>query len=211
MIKNLIHHEGKNHLRKQVKKALKTIPQESLITQSDHIHKQILEHPQFKKAKKIALYMNMPDSEIKTLEIIRSCFKLGKSVYLPKCNYHKTLIRKHNHLTMLKMETFDDVLSLHPRGKYKLLEPEVGHDVIDEETGLDVIIVPGVAFTTERQRMGHGAGYYDEYITHHLKHFGKRPYLIGIGLSEQLVDHLPMEEHDWHLDSIIISDHDIIY
>ncbi|KAK6465487.1 5,10-methenyltetrahydrofolate synthetase [Scheffersomyces coipomensis] len=205
--------ESKSHLRKHIKKSLKLISQESLIQQSHDIHKLILDHPQFKQATKIALYMNMPDSEVKTLDIIKSCFEMGKSVYLPKCNYHKTLIRKHNHLTMLKLSSFEDVLELKPHGKYKLLEPTEGDDVFHDSAGLDMIIVPAVAFTTLKQRMGHGAGYYDEYISSHVKHFGKKPYLLGIGLQEQLVDHLHTEEHDWSLDSIIIGgeDHRIIY
>lgn len=54
--------------------------------------------------------------------------------------------RKRNYLSMLEVSSYENVLQLEPQGKYNLLEPICGNDIMD--TGdLDVIIVPGVAFT----------------------------------------------------------------
>ena len=84
---NLPLKEVKRQLRKQLKSNLKTITQDSLIKQSHLIHQNLLNHEFFKTANNIAVFMNMPDLEVKTMEIIESCFKLGKSVYLQRCNY----------------------------------------------------------------------------------------------------------------------------
>ena len=102
------------------------------------------------------------------------------------------------------MPSLEAIHQLKPQGKYQLLEPLTGNDAM--ETGiLDLIIVPGVAFDKNKNRMGHGAGFYDEFITTFHNKFKRKPYLLGVALQEQIVDYIPTEPHDWKLDSIITS------
>lgn len=193
----------KKQLRKQIKSILKSITQDSLTQQSQLIHENLLSHSNFQNAKSVAVYMNMPDLEVQTIEVIKSCFELGKNVYLPRCNYTQIPGRKLNYMSMLKMPDFQSVLNLKPQGKYQLLEPTEGEDVMD--TGdLDLIIVPGVSFDKTKNRMGHGAGFYDEFITTFNEKFNRRPYLLALALQEQIIDEkIPTETHDWKLDSIV--------
>lgn len=200
--------EAKNQLRKQIKRTLKGISRESLIIQSHDIHQKLLQLDRFQQCKKIAIFMNMPDSEVKTMDIIKSCYQHGKDVYLPRCNPFEVEGRKKNFLSMLQVPTFNDVLNLQPQGKYQLLEPILGIDAI-EQGDLDVIIMPGVAFTKTKKRIGHGAGFYDEFLNYYFKKFQRKPYLIGIALQEQLVDDIPTEEHDFPLDKLIVANHDV--
>ncbi|RLV93151.1 5-formyltetrahydrofolate cyclo-ligase [Spathaspora sp. JA1] len=152
----------------------------------------------------------MPDSEVRTMEIIKTAFSLGKSVYLPRCNYYQKEGRKMNFLDMLKVSSFEKVQNLQPQGKYNLLEPVDGEDAM-EQGNLDMIIVPGVAFTKNKQRMGHGAGFYDEFLNYYYHKHNRKPYLIGVALQEQLVENIPTEDHDWSLDSLVVANHDDIY
>ncbi|ODV82268.1 nagb/rpia/CoA transferase-like protein [Suhomyces tanzawaensis NRRL Y-17324] len=199
--------DAKLQLRKSIKSQLQHISQESLRTQSVEVLKRLREHQPFVDAKRIALYMNMPHLEIQTNSIIQTCFEMGKRVYLPRCNTIAKEGRKKNHLSMLEMKSYDDVLRLKPQGKYQLLEPTEGPDIMEEEGGkLDVIIVPGVAFTSEKQRIGHGAGFYDEFLATYYTNKHTSPHLIGIGLREQLVGIIPKEKHDWDLNTLIIAD-----
>lgn len=81
-------------------------------------------------------------------------------------------------------------------------------------TGLDLIILPGVAFTPCGNRLGHGMGYYDKFLTRFFeKHTkvqtsGKETMLIGLAFTQQIVDikELPMESHDYKLDLVVTSD-----
>jgi 5-formyltetrahydrofolate cyclo-ligase len=69
---------------------------------------------------------------------------------------------------------------------------------------IDVVIVPGLAFTRDGRRLGQGGGYYDRFL----------PVLrsdcrtIGVCFDEQLVDDLPSEEHDRRVDRVVTDGYD---
>ena len=69
-----------------------------------------------------------------------------------------------------------------------------------------MLIVPGVAFSPSLHRMGHGAGFYDEYLSYYTTTHGSKPYILGVGLKEQLQVDVPTEKHDWNLDGLVIAD-----
>lgn len=78
---------------------------------------------------------------------------------------------------------------------------------------LDLILVPGVAFTLSGGRMGHGMGYYDKYLHKYFNRFPDRrkidkTLLVGLGFREQIVDNdqLPLEPFDYPLDIMVTSD-----
>lgn len=56
----------------------------------------------------------------------------------------------------------------------------------------DVIVVPGVAFTRQGDRLGRGAGWYDRVLTA----VPVGALVIGVCFEEQLVDELPVDVHD---------------
>ena len=63
---------------------------------------------------------------------------------------------------------------------------------------LDVVVVPGLAFTRDGRRLGQGGGHYDRFLTR------LRPDCVTIGacFAEQLVDDLPTEPHDTTVDHV---------
>jgi len=64
---------------------------------------------------------------------------------------------------------------------------------------IDLVVVPGVAFTAAGHRLGQGGGWYDRFLT------GLRPGVarIGVCFAECLVDELPTEDHDVVMDLVI--------
>lgn len=64
---------------------------------------------------------------------------------------------------------------------------------------LDLIVVPGVAFTPGGGRMGRGRGYYDRYLTQSALRAAK----VGVCFAHQLVDTLPVEPHDVPMDCVV--------
>jgi len=90
--------------------------------------------------------------------------------------------------------------------------------VMDEGEGLDLILVPGVAFDESMARLGHGKGYYDRFLHEYIASTGRtRPVLVALALREQILEgeQIPMiKDHDWRMDSVIgpdgvLGDHQI--
>ena len=79
-------------------------------------------------------------------------------------------------------------------GDFNILEPQN-----EPYTGdYDLIVVPGVAFDRNGNRIGRGRGYYDRFLCKHLN--VKR---IGICFDFQLVDEVPTEPNDIRMNEII--------
>ena len=63
---------------------------------------------------------------------------------------------------------------------------------------IDLMIMPGLAFDPDLNRIGYGKGYFDRYIS---KNHPKSK--IAICLDDQVLPTVPNEEHDVKVDSII--------
>jgi 5-formyltetrahydrofolate cyclo-ligase len=76
---------------------------------------------------------------------------------------------------------------------------------------IDLLVVPGVAFDFGCNRLGHGKGYYDSFIVRNQSQQaldtsgsgGKKTFLLGIALNEQLVEKVPHDDRDMRLDAIV--------
>lgn len=79
-------------------------------------------------------------------------------------------------------------------------------DPAPDPTTLDVVIVPGTAFTAGGDRLGQGGGWYDRF----LPRTGHACVTIGVGFAPQLVDDLPNEPHDVPLD-IVVTDQRVYF
>lgn len=71
--------------------------------------------------------------------------------------------------------------------------------------GLDLVIVPGVAFTSNGGRLGHGKGYYDSFLHLLTKEQAHKPTTVALAFKEQIVEEVPLHEHDVKIDYILYS------
>ncbi len=77
---------------------------------------------------------------------------------------------------------------------------------------MDLVIVPGLAFSRSGCRLGRGKGYYDPYLSglrksvaeNHLTMEGL-PWTIALAFSEQIVDDICCEEHDEQIDHVLAA------
>ena len=92
---------------------------------------------------------------------------------------------------------FYDVSKGLRKGAFGIMEPTATTPI--EPSEIDVMIIPGVAFTHSGARLGRGKGFYDKYLSHK----GFRAYTIGVCYPCQLVEELPTEPHDKQLDLIV--------
>jgi len=192
----------KKVLRKQLDKLLKTISENELVYQSNEIFKHVISLKEYQECKNISIYLHMPKGEVRTESLLKHALKTGKNCYVP-------YIISNTEMEMVKLNSWEEFLS-YPKSKWGYPEPSgmTEDSTALKEEGLDLIIVPGMAFDLKGNRLGHGKGYYDRYIER-AKQFSKlnnkeRPYCVSLSLKEQLLDQeIPTNQYDIKPDVII--------
>ncbi len=64
---------------------------------------------------------------------------------------------------------------------------------------IDLILVPGLAFSKDKHRLGRGGGFFDRLLSGRAKDAFK----LGICFSFQVVDQVPTEAHDVVMDAVV--------
>ena len=146
----------KAELRKKIFQEMKTLSQEQKQAMDQVLTERFLQHPFYQEAKTIATYLSFPH-EFQTQELIEQALKDGKKVLIPK-TYPKG-----------RMEFVVYNPQQLAKTSFGLLEPQGDLEVV-EPSQIDLIHVPGLAFTTEGYRIGYGGGYYDRYLEHFAGH-----------------------------------------
>ena len=156
---------------------------------NEAITKKVKELEIYKEANTIALYCSLPD-EVNTDELIEDALNNHKVVLLPRTN--------DSDIVFSVIKSMNEPFL---KGKFGVLEP-LNKEVYKKDK-IDLIIVPGVSFDREGNRLGYGKGYYDRYLT------GSNLKTIGICFSEQLTEHIPNDDNDIKID-VIVTDKEVI-
>ena len=149
---------------------------------SECITKSFLESKYFQEAEIIMSYMSMRN-EVDTQEINRAILEAGKKLILPR-TVGKERIEAVKYSGKLK------------KGSMGIEEP-VGDEYTEK---IDLIIVPGIAFDSEGNRIGFGKGYYDRFLE---KYSGTTK--ISLAYDFQLVEKIQVEKHDKKVDIILLK------
>ena len=96
-----------------------------------------------------------------------------------------------------RMEFYDYRPDSLAAGAYGIREPQGGEAC--PAADIDVMVVPGMAFTRDGRRLGRGKGYYDRYLARE----GFRAWCIGVCFGCQIVDDLPCEPFDRRVDEVV--------
>ena len=178
----------KAELRKQVLQEMKAVPREQKQFIDQALTERLLQHPFYQEAKVIATYLSFPH-EFQTQGLIEQALKDDKKVLIPK-TYSKG---------RMDFVVYDPQQLV--KTSFGLLEPQGNLEVVDASQ-IDLIHVPGLAFTTDGYRIGYGGGYYDRYLK----------YFPGHTLSTiypcQIQDFSP-ENHDIPVQEVLIDERNL--
>lgn len=141
--------------------------------------------PVYRDAEKILVYASMR-SEVCTDEIILDALGCGKEVFCPRVTD-----RSAGKMEFVRINYLEDLTE----GFYGIREPEIT-DVSEiyevKSGGRTLVIMPGVAFDRERNRIGYNGGFYDRYLAENAELL-----TLAIAFECQVFDELlPAEEHD---------------
>ena len=175
----------KSELRKQVLQDLKAIPREQKQAMDQALTERFLKHPFYQEARVIATYLSFPH-EFQTQELIEQALRYGKKVLIPK-TYPKG---------RMDFVVYDPQQLV--KTSFGLLEPQGVLEVV-AASQIDLIHVPGLAFTTEGYRIGYGGGYYDRYLEHFTGH------TLSTVYHYQVQDFIP-ENHDIPVQEVLIDE-----
>lgn len=202
---------SKPELRKLIATSIAKLTTSEKQTQSSIVYQKLVHHREFKRARQISVYLSTAN-EIDTIPILRHAFESGKRCFIPFVKKHtKTKSGDQStRMVMVELESINEFDML-PYNNYGIKEPSEEFVSIHElahpkKNNLDFIIVPGVAFARNGKRLGHGKGYYDEFLTDWLKSSDRPMYSIGLAFKEQIVnDPLAVHGKDFVLDEVLTA------
>ena len=174
--------KSKSDIRRAAKSAVKALTAQQKADKSTLILSSIASSESIKSAKTVALYASLSD-EVQSFELIEFLSQT-KRVVLPR-------------VAGDDMDFYPYTPSSLKVGAFGIEEPQGSEPISPDE--IDVIVVPGVAFTTDGKRCGRGKGYYDKYLSRS----GFRAIKIGVCYAEQLAEDIPNEPHDIVMDYMI--------
>lgn len=121
-----------------------------LQVEQQNLLKQLFQSEQFLKANIIATSVSMA-GEFDTKPIIAEIKRYKKQVVIPRTmeNFQMEFVQLNSSTKLVKT-------------KFGVFEPVNGKVVAKDQ--IDLMIIPGLAFTTAGDRLGFGAGFYDRYL-----------------------------------------------
>jgi 5-formyltetrahydrofolate cyclo-ligase len=132
---------------------------------------------EFRSARVLGIFLSLP-WEIDSKPLIAAARREGKTVAVP------VVFPDQRGLRFAVLRKGQARLK---KNVYGILEPAQPEWV----DAIDLLIVPGAAFTGQGDRLGAGAGYYDRFLERH-----SRLPSVGVGFDEQMAVRLPRGPHD---------------
>ncbi|WP_176167384.1 5-formyltetrahydrofolate cyclo-ligase [Mesobacillus jeotgali] len=180
---------AKINLRESIKAKLSQLSLPVYEDQSYQIAQQLYQTEEWNTATTVAITVSKAP-EVDTFQIIRKGWEQGKRIVIPKCE------PKSKHLDFRELKRFSELESVY----YGLLEPIVNKTISVTPDRIDLVVVPGLAFSKNGYRLGFGGGYYDRFLANYQ---GKT---VSLAFNEQIVNDIPVESHDIPVHKIILSE-----
>lgn len=151
-------------------------------TEENNLRRQLFHSSQWQQAQVIAVVLSTA-FELDTQPIIQKAWDEHKMVVVPKIMDHQMQFIAIN------------ADSMYTRAAFDIKEPTSNHTF--NVAAIDLVIVPGLAYTISGQRLGFGAGYYDRFLAQYTSNS------VALALSVQMLAVLPVEQHDQKVAHII--------
>ena len=174
---------NKQELRKAIRARKRAMTEEEIERRSRSLCQKFLESDAYRACR--TLYGYLPyNQEVRTVPILAQALADGKQVAVPKVYGDD-----------MKFIVLTDLTQV-SRGYAGIPEPIADEPVAEDETAL--VLMPGLAFDPQGQRIGYGGGFYDKFLSREPNH----P-TLALCYEFQMVEHLETEEFDIPVDTVI--------
>ena len=189
-------HTEKKELRKTLLEKLLSLTKEELKRRSENVEKLLSGLPIYKEAKVVMAYYPLR-GEVDVLGMMRKAHVQGKRFCFPVMDLEKKSLR------VFEVKNFDEDFSL---GPFKVTQPDTGKTREVDIKEIDMVIVPGLAFDYQKNRLGRGEGFYDRF----LKRIKPPTKIVGIAFDFQILSHLPTHHPFDEKVDIVVSENFLI-
>lgn len=173
----------KKLLRQMIRQRKRQMTEEQIVRASEMLAEKFYATQQYRQAKTIYGYLPY-NQEVRTVPMLQRALDDGKKVAVPKV-YGDEM--KFIYMTDLGLVEKSDM---------GIPEPVADGPEGDDPTAL--VLMPGLAFTVNGDRMGYGGGYYDKFLAAEPNH----P-TVALCYEFQIVESLPTRDHDIPVDAVL--------
>ena len=177
----------KEELREQMRARLAAQSAADARVKSADIWERLSVLGEFATASRLLVYVSK-EAEVDTRGLIQQLLAMGRQVSVPWFDGAKE--------QYVASELRDFALDL-TAGRFGILEPKTEAVRPVACDGIDVALVPGLAFDETGNRLGHGKGYFDRLLRE------VRGAKIALAYDFQLLNEVPTEAHDVPVDFIV--------
>jgi len=177
--------EHKALIRKELRQALAAFGAQERAAASEQLCRRLAQLPVWHAARSILAFVPMatePDIRPVLLEALGA----GRELAFPRFEATAGVYE------LCRVGLWDELVP----GRFGVMEPDAGCPIILRNQ-LDLILVPGIGFSINGDRLGRGKGYYDRLLS------GVSGFRCGVAFDCQIVTSLPVEPHDVRLNGIL--------
>ena len=174
---------AKKAIRAEVAAALQLMSQDARARATGRAFAQLDQTDAWRGAKRVMLYAPMP------IEPVLDCLwvqRANREFCYPRIVGRELEARMVTAVTQLRPAAFG------------LREPDLEQTTVVDPATLDLVVVPGLAFTRDGGRLGRGRGYYDRFLAA----LPAEVSTVALAFACQMRDTLPMEPHDYRVQMV---------
>ena len=201
----------KSEIRSFVKGLVRGISVEERTRFSEALKEEVVGLECWRSAKEVMLFFSLPD-EVDMLPLIRAALAEQKRIYLPRViatqvsrGVDVCKVAEGNTLpagnTVSGEEMILEVRELAPEqlapGRWGIWEPTDEAPLLSDYSRLDLVVVPGVAFSSDGKRLGRGKSFYDRFLP-----LVPRAAFVGVCYPCQVVEQIPADPWDIGMDIV---------
>ena len=189
----------KQEIRKEVTNKKKLMKIEEIEKLSLMLTDKFCSLEEYKNASCIYAYMSY-NQEVNTKYLIERAWKDGKKIAVPKTlasgkKTNKNGVIVPDYMEFIYINSFDELKN----GYVGIPEPDYDENKVAKEKEV-LILMPGLAFDKNNNRIGYGGGFYDKYLSSNKEtKFTK----VALGFDFQLYETIPTEPYDEKMDYVL--------
>lgn len=187
---------NKDLIRNMIKQKKNELTNDYIEGESNEIIDRLLKHPSYLNSKFIFTYVSF-NQEVRTDRLIQQGIKDNKQIAVPK------IINNHLEFIWIHGDSSYETSNI---GIDEPIEEKVVSKEELESLSEILMIVPGLAFDKDKNRIGYGKGYYDTYFMENITvPFCK----IAITYDFQIMENIETWDNDIKMDEIISQSYHI--